>query len=460
MNDVSRSDPEQALCDFADRHPEFASMAGFRLLDEDNPKTAYPLQPWPLLLPPETSARIRRSTVALIRLARDLLQRRFDNRPGPIADYFQVNGGEMIAELVLSEPNGVREAMYRGDFIETAEGFKCIEINAGSGLSGWQLSTVAPLYSRVPLIERFLAENGWQLDYEDTLRGIFRHLLAGLAANSRSQGRSELHLAFAINDRARDLRGRTSEEECQQVLDAVADEVVPGTSCRFSFCPFDELRLTRDHVAYRGSAIDVLFEQMVDFGTVGRQLFGLQKSGKVILYTGPATRIIGDKRLIALLSESQRSEIFDHQEQQLIAAMIPWTRRLRRETTDYRGEQVSLTDLLESHRRDFVLKRGLSHSGIDVHVGRETGDAAWQERIAQSLSDGDWIVQEYLETRPRKLLDRKLGVCDHNIVWGFFVFGDEFRGGFLRAAPTGHTARINVPQGVTTAPYFEIRPAE
>ena len=51
--------------------------------------------------------------------------------------------------LATAEPNGMAAALYRPDFIETARGFHCVEMNGGNP-GGWLISALAPLYLECP----------------------------------------------------------------------------------------------------------------------------------------------------------------------------------------------------------------------------------------------------------------------------------------------------------------------
>jgi len=449
MNDRSSAHPQQAFEAFVESRPEWRSAATFEPLRQL--ETQYVLQPWPALLSPETCTEIESSTVALVDLLGELLLRAFDGRPGPIAEYFDVDGGEMIAELILAEPNGIDRALYRGDFIETDDGFRCIEINAGSGVGSWPVTCFGPAYEALPGWHEFFDQNGWKPTTRDTAREIFHHLLDGLTAETpRPDG---VHIAFGL----REPQSWVSEEALRRTFETVAAERLPGVPAHFGFSLYEDIVFGRGEVSCGGRRIDVFYEQEGDRGNATRQLFGLFKAGQLDLYTGPATRFISDKRALALMSENQRAGFLTAEEQRLVQALIPWTRRLRREPTDYRGEPVVLPELLSRERESFVLKKGFSFSGRDVVLGFEGGERQWGDALGKALDEGDWVVQETVPYRRRRLFDVQRGVpTDHRVVWGFFAFGGRFRGGVHRAAPCDTTALISVSGKASSVPHVHL----
>jgi hypothetical protein len=125
--------------------------------------------------------------------------------------------------------------------------------------------------------------------------------------------------------------------------------------------------------------------------------------------------------------------------------------------TTYHDESVSLPDFLISARDRLVLKLGIGFAGKDVNVGKFTPADEWNECVRTALSDGGWIVQEYLESHPYIFADGEGALQTQDIVWGMFCFGNRYGGGYLRMLPKGvRRGVVNTTGGAVEGPIFEV----
>ena len=450
-------DPSAAFAAFVAANPECLDPASFALLRQANPAPGYVLQPWPILLSPAKSRSMQEASVAVIDIATSLPRRIFGDDLAALAEYFKLPGGEVIAELILCEPNGIEEALYRGDFIDTLDGLKCIEINGGSAVGGWIVALLGRLYPRVPVLARFLAEHGWALHCPDTLAAVLGHFVDGARKRPALCGNGEVNVAITAGADEHEFYNPSSAAEIRRVYAEVLDAASPGLRGELLFSDYADLTFQGGRVFNQGRRVHVLFEQQVAEGSRRQQAIGSFKAGLLDFYTGPASQIIMDKRNLALMWELVDSSAFDEAERRAIRAVVPWTRRILRGHTDYRGERVFIPDLLATAREGLVLKRGYSSSGKHVFIGRAMSTAQWGEHVATALEEeGAWVVQEWLESVPYDLLDHHRGPLPHDVVWGLFVFGGRFQGGFLRTLPKELDAVINLAYGAWTLPFFEV----
>lgn len=457
---MSLSDPAAAFAAYVRSHPECLDPGQFELLERENATPGYALQPWPILLPSPVSREMRRVSEGLTALARSLPERIFDGDFDRIADYFDLPGGGAMAELILCEPNGIASAIYRGDYIQTPAGLKCIELNAGSGVTAWNLSPLGRLYPRVPVLARFLEEHGLQLHCPDTLGALLRHFVRRARENPDLELDGEIVIAIPSSVIDDDIHNQAAEAEAQRTLAAVLEQTGEDLAGDLFFCDYGDLTIQGGRVFSRGKRVHVLFEQQIADAPQRRQAIGSFKMGQVDLYTGPASQILMDKRNLVLLSEHARHPAFESEERRLIDQAVPWTRRLRHEPVELAGEQVSLPELLGRQRERWVLKKAYSHSGRHVVLGRTADAAEWEQHVNAALEDGGWIVQEALESVGYELLDDRRGAVAHDVIWGLFVFDGSFQGGSIRALPAARGAIINIIQGARTLPYFEVSARE
>jgi hypothetical protein len=170
--------------------------------------------------------------------------------------------------------------------------------------------------------------------------------------------------------------------------------------------------------------------------------FRIFKTGRLNLFSGHVSWLLSDKRNLALVSEYADTDEFTAAERELIHRHVPWTRRVQRGSATRGGRGIRIPDDLPERREELVLKKASSIGGRHVHVGKFRTADEWARVIERALHDGDWIVQEYLQTVPYCFQTGAHGAGPHDMVWGLFVFGDHYGGAFLRMQPAGDASGL------------------
>src|SRR5262249_38443687 len=161
---------------------------GFEALARHDLFMRYPMQPWPIFLSSARQRQLAETARSLYDLVRSIPQRAFDNIPERLAARYCIERGragrgwgggrEGVARPVsaaIEATGGARGLLARGDFIDSPDGFKCIEFNVAGNLGGWGSAVWAERYRQVPLIQRFLAETGTRVGCTDTALALFRN---------------------------------------------------------------------------------------------------------------------------------------------------------------------------------------------------------------------------------------------------------------------------------------------
>ena len=455
--------------EFVERNPEYLSRASFASLSADPGYRKFTLQPWPLFIGPEQLREMEEVALGIDRLVKSTLTRFLRSEPARIVEYFRselleemdpahfvaLELSEEILDLVLSEPSGIQGALSRADYIETADGLKCIEYNAGSYLGGLSGHGVAELYRASPEIGRFLAERGLRTREPRTLGAFFRHLLDDTARMGAWKG-GEFNVAMVVRPHDELQVALHDPELYQRQLDAAlaADGRAPGG--RVLLCGHDELVDDQGVLTVFGHPVHAVVEQHNGIGDPS-MLFWFFKQGRVNLFSGPITALLLDKRNLAMISENAESDEYTAAERALIAGHVPWTRRLLPAATVFRGRPLRLPEDVVERRAEFVLKKATSLGGSQVHVGRFREDGEWRDLVARALRENDWVVQEYLETVRWRLQNGESGVAPYDVVWGLFAFGSHFGGAFLRMQPQGGGRGVlNTRQGAEVGALLEL----
>ncbi|MEM7051545.1 MAG: hypothetical protein AAF604_17895 [Acidobacteriota bacterium] len=446
---------------YVDHHPELRLRQTFaplfesarRLIPRVSNRTSsgdYGLQPWPLLLDAEQEQDLARTAVALTRLIRQIPWRFFAGDPERLRSFYSLSS-DLLARLLMAEPTGADALLARGDFLETDDGFRCLELNFGN-LGGLQYSAFAPLFETFPAYLELSRGGDRPWRHRDSLAPLFRHVLRHRRVEPRRRP-YRLAIVTATGDSAYSPAGHPLPLY-QKTLEETIRSTAPGEAIELLLLPHDELSFHRRRVHGRGHRLHGIVD-LSDQDT-GRELFQSFKAGYVDLYSSPVGMILGDKRNLALLSQGLESAALSPEERDLIATAVPWTRPVTRGEVDFRGELYDLEELVEEQREQLVLKAGESLGGRAVVIGPRVDQDTWSEACRKALAGGDWIVQEYVAARPRELQAGAAGSQPHDIVWGLFVFGDEFGGIWIRLAPRlASSGVLNRSQGATIGvPFF------
>jgi hypothetical protein len=438
--------------EYAERNADCRKRASFESIVRGNPlKTSSP-QPWPLFIDREAAGELARIGLGLDRLVKSVPQRFFGNDAGRLAAFYGAATREQ-AELVLGEPNGIAQAISRGDFLHGRDGLQCLELNSGGFVGGWQLNALEGLYLGCPAIARFLAEQGLRACHRNTTRLMFRHIIRGTLQAGVWKG-GALNLAMLVLPHLPDRVASHSSERYNRDYRAALAEERPGLPGQVLLCGYADLAEDSGGLTFQGERVHAVLEQ--HDGSFDPRGFRHFKAGTVNFYSGPITRLLSDKRNLALLSERAGSQDFSAGERELLTRHLPWTRLVRDTGTVHDGRQVRLPALLAANRERFVLKKASSLAGHDVHLGNSLPQARWEDLLRQALADPDWIVQELVESMPYLFLDPQGNVVRHDLVWGLFAFGDTFGGAFLRLQPSDIRGVINVASGAEIGLLLEV----
>ncbi|MFL5383910.1 MAG: hypothetical protein ACJ8GN_15420 [Longimicrobiaceae bacterium] len=446
--------------EYAASHPECRARASYASMYEVEWLGKLSLQPWPLFVDAARRRELEAVALGVDRLMKDFLGRFFLNDPAEIAAFYAVAhpfadpdfatfvADEDLVAILLEEPDGVEAAPSRGDYIETAGGLKLVEYNAGSSLGGIQVDAVGDLVLEAAPTSRFLAERGLRASPPGTLRAFFRHVVEDTARSGAWRG-GDFNLGMIVRPNEPRQVALHSPELYEREFRRVLEEGGIARSGRVLVCGADELVEEEGGLTLHGHRVHALAEfhdgSRVDDLSLPFRSF---KMGRVNLFSGSVGWLMSDKRNLALVSEYADTDEFTEAERELIHRHVPWTRLVRRGVATRAGRRIRIPDDLPEHREELVLKKASSIGGRYVHVGRFRSDAEWRAVIERALHEGDWIVQEYLETVPYCFQRGDEGAGPHDMVWGLFVFGGHFGGAFLRMQPAGRAGGlVNTHQG-------------
>jgi hypothetical protein len=438
--------------DFARQDPALLRRSTFHVLHGDL-RLQYRQQPWPTFVGGAKLEKLKELSLALAALIRAVPQRIFQNDAAKICEFYGLPSPAM-AEIVLASPNCVDDSIARGDLIDTAEGFKCLEFNFTPNVGGWETSFVAELQRKVPQITAFIERASFRFSYTSTLQALFLHVIR-LALRWNLCARGEINVACAFAASGLEEPGlRGAMEVFQRELDQTCRLAGGGLSGRILACHYGQLVPVQGSLFCEKAQVHAVLELCHELAPAG--VYRCFKAGKVLLFNGPMSIVLGDKRNIALLSQSQDSGLFNEGEQEVIRKHIPWTRLVSAAWVEAHGERVFLPDLLHARREALVLKEARNYGGKGVFLGRFMAADRWEEIARKALATGGWLVQEHLDSTPYLFQCGEDGCAPHDVIWGPFVFGGTYGGVILRVQPKAAGGAVNLSIAATEGIVFEV----
>lgn len=450
--DLSAQDLQfrQVACE----NPNFLDRSRFLALRDDRGLLNYKIQLWPTFVTAKKIADLYAASLFVCNLVRGIMSRVFDNDARRIRDFYGFGSVQQV-EALLAEPNGIDESIARGDFIDTADGFKCIELNFTPNVGGWETGVLIGLHMAVPATADFVNGMGVSWTYTHTMRKFFLHLLADVEGK-RLREAGELNVAFAFDPA--DIRGpdhlATLIRYLNDELTGACVEAGLAVRSRAHLCRPEELVRRRGRIWQGRSLIHAVVE--LASTAASPDVYRAYKAGVLSLMNGPIEMLLSTKRNIALLSAHQSSDLFSPEEREGIRHYIPWTRQVAPGPVDFHGETVPMAELLDACRSRLVLKEVTTHQGKGVTIGHCTPAGAWSETARKALASDQYIVQERVDSLPYLYQAGTFGCAEHDVIWGPFIFGQTYGGVILRMQPKTIGGAVNLSLEATEGVVFEV----
>lgn len=416
----------------------------------------WPNEYWPVFLGPRMRDELENAARTVFDAVRKSLRREHEQgRHEEAKVFYSVDDVDLDRCLpFMDATDDAAHAFTRVDVLRTQDGYKCIECNVAGVLGGWDVVLYGMLLSNERLVEKFAREQGLTLDPQDTFGRLLRSALRSHLG--RHPECEEFNFAV-IGPEPIGKQGSHIEAFAEARYQLVLGDIAPNVRGRLLMKALDELSFEEGEVTCDGLPVHALAEygyglsrpshldDIVDAMTAkGQQVFD-----------GPASPLLNDKRLLALVLDQCERGVLDEAEAKALKDYIPWTRVARTGMTRFDGQECSMAELLHRERERLVLKKGLGMAGYGVLLGAGSSVDEWETASREALETGDYIVQEFHETARYPALIHD-GVFNGPMVWGQFLAGPD-NGGFLtRVAVKDGPSLINGHQGALFAIVFDV----
>jgi amino acid adenylation domain-containing protein len=414
------------------------------------------LNPWPTFVSRSFRQEMAQVAGAAFKLLKTLPRRIFNLNANEMAAYYHIPVNLAGTQVRGYNEDFADQLIARGDFVLTADGFRCLEMNISANLGGLHLPFFKSFYLQNPLISEFLKDHGITIVDQNLLSVFLRHAIQA-AQGFLGASVAEFNLAIAFPEYGSQADVDSLQAALDELFHRQLIETAGGVTGKVVCCDLNQLRVEGDVLYYRRQEINILMEMYG--GVVPPEMIQLFQERRLCLFNGPISGLLSNKLNLALLSEQADSRLFSQEERQAIRRYIPWTRKIVSGNTSYSGQTIDLPGFIRGQQQRLVIKPAARYGGQGVTVGRHTPPKAWQEVLERALREQNWLVQEYCESLP--LLypagQDQAKVLPHDAVWGTFIFGSLYGGSSVRVLPKDSSGGvINVQQGATASVVFEV----
>ncbi|MBS1792520.1 MAG: circularly permuted type 2 ATP-grasp protein [Acidobacteria bacterium] len=298
---------------------------------------------------------------------------------------------EIEKDLVAIDPKyRTVSPTARLDSFLTDNAYSYVELNGESPAGIAYADSATDIFLELPVMKKF-AER-----YEvRRLEGRSKLLDVLLRAYEEYLGRKpEQRPVIAIVD----LRDLPTQQEFELFRD-----FFEANGCTALITSPDELEFDGERLYTKGVAIDIVYKRLLvnEYLPIMEKypaLVDAYRAGAVCMVNSFRSKLIHKKAVFAVLTNEKYAHLFNDEELRAIHAHIPWTRKFREEKTVNHGAEIDLVDWTRANKSKLVLKPNDDYGGHGIYIGWVSTEAEWEEAMKVALVDGDYLVQERVET--------------------------------------------------------------
>ncbi|MDQ3799000.1 MAG: hypothetical protein M3384_06085 [Acidobacteriota bacterium] len=168
-------------------------------------------------------------------------------------------------------------------------------------------------------------------------------------------------------------------------------------------CAPQQLEFSGGRLIYKGVEIDIVYKRLLvnEYLPIMNDypaLLDAYRAGAICMVNSFRSKLVHKKAIFAVLTNERYAGLFDEAELQAIHAHVPWTRKFREEKTVYQGAEIDLVEWTRANSGKLVLKPNDDYGGHGIYIGWNSDAGEWDEAIQAALADGDYLVQERVQT--------------------------------------------------------------
>ena len=162
-----------------------------------------------------------------------------------------------------------------------------------------------------------------------------------------------------------------------------------------------KLKIVNSVLTADGQPIDIVYRRVITRELIQRmdeaQDFIQAVKEKLVCMANPfRSFIVGNKKVLALLTNPKYQSIYTREELDIIRNCLPWTQILRDSKVMFNNFTVDLRSFIYDNKDKLVVKPASSYGGKNVYIGRETDNETWHKIVEENIESESWVVQEYV----------------------------------------------------------------
>ncbi len=337
----------------------------------------------------------------------------------------------------------------RLDSFLTESAYSFVELNGESPAGIAYADAAYKIFSALPVMKRFTETYNTRPLYG---RGFMLKVL--LDSYAEFLGREpEQPPRIAIVD----LKGLPTQKEFE-----LFKEYFEAEGYSSVICSPQELEFSHGRLRAGNFEIDIVYKRLLvnEYLPIMKEfpaLLDAYRAGAVCMVNSFRSKLIHKKALFAVLTDQRRAHLFSTAEQQAIAAHVPWTRIVRAEQSDYRGEEIDLVKFIVENSEKLVLKPNDDYGGHGITIGWNIDEIGWDEALRAALVNGDYLVQERVPTAremfPALKSDGTIEFAEQLVDLDPLLFNGKLGSAFTRLS---YTELANVTSGGGMVPTYII----
>lgn len=278
----------------------------------------------------------------------------------------------------------------RLDSFLTDDAFSFVELNGESPAGIAFADSASQIFKKLPVMQKFaerykFVENHGSVEMLEVLLRAYREF-AGWNAKEKP--------SIAIVD----LRDLPTIKEFELFRDFFEQKGYSSIIAAPDELTFENGRLRKDDFE-----IDIVYKRLLvneylPIIETAPALLDAYRAGAICMVNNFRSKIIHKKAVFAVLTNEKYAHLFNEAERDAIKNHVPWTRKFRNETTENKGEKVSLVEWTRQNAHKLVLKPNDDYGGHGIYIGWNTSAEDWDKAIETALADGDYLVQERVKT--------------------------------------------------------------
>ena len=298
---------------------------------------------------------------------------------------------EIEKDLVAIDPKYAQVSpTARLDSFLTENSYSFVELNGESPAGIAYADSATEIFKSLPVMQKF-AERYDVQGFEGSPKMLDVLLRA---YEEFSGGKSEKKPVIAIVD----LKGLPTQKEFE-----LFQTFFEANGYTAFICSPDELVFNGENLLYKDSVVDIVYKRLLvnEYLPIINEspaLLDAYRAGAVCLVNNFRSKIVHKKAIFAVLTNERYAHLFNEAELAAIEAHIPWTRKFREENTINRGETIELVEWTRANKGKLVLKPNDDYGGHGIYIGWASIDEEWNDAIEVALENGDYLVQERVQT--------------------------------------------------------------